>query len=307
MIDAEGNGPNRPGAKLAVNSRGERVGTVGGGLSEFSLVKSAEKMLTDISNSAPMTVSMSHKENAQSDASGMICSGTQHFNLSCLRPNDLPLIQAIIAALNTNSGGTLTLAADGISFNSNSDTAPLKTEPTVNPQYADFRTYEETIGRGITVTIIGGGHVSLALTPLLKSLGMRTTVLDNRQDLATMKNNSAADEMKIVSYKNIRQHIPSGNRSFVCIMTFGHKNDQEVLGQLAEYDLGYLGMMGSDHKISSIMHNLRSQGISQDALNRVYAPIGIPLNSNTPEEIAVSIAAQLITVRYETEQTSPCS
>ncbi len=163
--------------------------------------------------------------------------------------------------------------------------------------------YKESLGNPVTVTLVGGGHVALALSPILKTLDMRVVVLDDRMNLATMQANTAADEKRLVAYRDIRSHIPSGIRSFVCIMTFGHKNDELVLRQLVEYPLGYLGMMGSKAKNRQLMQSLRESGISEQALSVVHAPIGLPIKSNTPQEIAISIAAELIAVRADLTQS----
>ncbi|MDZ7723609.1 MAG: XdhC family protein [candidate division KSB1 bacterium] len=157
--------------------------------------------------------------------------------------------------------------------------------------------YDEPIGIPDIATLIGGGHVSLALSPLLAGLGMRVIVLDNRTRLRTMQSNRFAYACHKVDYDNIRPHIPKGSRSFVCIMTYGHQYDETVLSQLVNLDMCYLGMMGSPHKIRTIFEHLRSNGIPQSALDNVHAPIGLNIGSNTPEEIAVSIAAEIIAVR----------
>ncbi len=293
MVDAVGEGPNRPGAKLAVDCAGQRIGTVGGGASEYALVEAAK---TALSNNTPPTtqiISMSHKENAGADASGMICAGTQTFALVCLTPKDLPTISKIVSTSANNNGGIMKLTPNGLSFRDSAEAPPPRWS-----KQADSWTYEEPIGKQITITMIGGGHVSLALTPLLKSLGMRVVVLDNRSALSTMEANTMADEKRVISYEKIRDHIPTGDHSYACIMTFAHKHDKLVLEQLAEYPLGYLGMMGSKPKIKEIMQQLREQGIAASALNAVHAPIGIPIGSNTPEEIAISIAAQLIATTH---------
>jgi len=290
MVDAEGDGPNRPGAKLAVSSDGQRCGTVGGGVSEFSLVQTATGMLSDSDNRLPKIISMAHKDSDNPESSGMICSGTQTFAVVCLVSDDLATVQEIISAETEGRGGTIGINRDGLNFR---DDEIQRKRFNINGSWS----YEEPIGKGITVTLIGGGHVSLALTPLLKTLGMRVVVLDNRENLSTMDFNTSADEKRVISFNDIRDHVPAGSYSYVCIMTFGHKNDKLVLGKLAEHPLGYLGMMGSIPKIVQIMQQLKEQGISASALDSVYAPIGVQIDSNTPEEIAVSIAAQLIDIR----------
>ena len=299
MVDAEGDGPNRPGAKLAVGSDGQRCGTVGGGASEYALVQTASAMLSSAENRSPKIISMAHENSDNPESSGMICSGTQVFTVVCLAPHDLATVQKIIAAETAGRDGTIQIIREGLRFRSDR----IQTQRFHNNE---SWSYEEPIGGAITVTLIGGGHVSLALTPLLKMLGMRVRVLDNRENLSTMESNTYADEKRVISYDDIRKHVPTGSYSYVCIMTFGHKNDKLVLGKLAEHPLGYLGMMGSIPKIVQIMQQLKEQGISASALDAVFAPIGVPIDSNTPEEIAVSIAAQLIDNRNKSHRKCDC-
>lgn len=295
MVAATGSGPNRPGAKLAVAANGRRQGTVGGGVSEFALVKKAEQMLAGNLTQPPVIVSMSHKADTTNSASGMICDGTQQFAILTLTPADLPTIKALIAAQTANRPIQLVISPEGLSSQTDIPSMP---EPRFTPPAtSEAWRYEETLGGGITVSLVGGGHVALALSPLLKSIDMRVRVLDNRTGLDTMQANHWAEKKLLTDYTDIRRHIPAGANSYVCIMTFGHKHDGDVLAQLAEYPLGYLGLMGSPTKISQIRKRLSDQGISQSALDKIYAPIGIPIASNTPAEIAVSIAAQLIEVR----------
>ncbi|MBD3367277.1 MAG: hypothetical protein GF405_03745, partial [Candidatus Eisenbacteria bacterium] len=96
---------------------------------------------------------------------------------------------------------------------------------------------------------------------------------------------------------SVSDHVPEGRRSFVCIMTYAHANDELVLRALIDKPLRYLGMMGSRSKVDAVFAHLMDDGVSEDALARVRAPIGLPIGSDTPEEIAVSIAAELVAVR----------
>ena len=293
MVDSTGSGPNRPGAKMAIDADGHQSGTVGGGSSEFALVNVAGQMLSEPERELSKLIKMSHKPAAGTEGSGMICSGEQQFAVLVLDESDLPAITAIVTAEAENQSAKITITPDGLEFLPNESFGGTEFKESADGWWC----YTESLGGGIVVSLIGGGHVSLALSPLLSKLGMRVRVLDNRSGLATMAENCSADEKLVIDYASMRQYIPAGKMSYVCIMTFGHKHDFEVLEQLAEYPLGYLGLMGSPAKIRQIWQLLRERGISQAALDKIYAPIGVPIASNTPDEIAVSIAAQLIDVR----------
>ncbi len=291
MVDAEGSGPNRPGAKLAVTADGERLGTVGGGRSEFSLAESATAMLQEHPPPPPHRVTMTHTGETGAHASGMICSGEQRFIAVCLGEADRATLLTIQDAYRNNRPHHLSLDANGLHCVPAADS-------NAGAGYApDPWCYRETVGIRDTMTLVGGGHVSLALTPLLASLGMRIVILDNRPDLATMRDNVQADECRVVDYTDMERHIPDGDRSYVAIMTFGHAHDETVLAQLVGRPLRYLGMMGSAAKIATIRANLIAQGVAPESLDAIHAPIGLPIASNTPAEIAISIAAEVIAVR----------
>ena len=291
MVDASGDGPNRPGSKMAVMPNGQRFGTVGGGNSEKMLSETAVELLTETPGSGPQWMTLNHGNDEDGPESGMICSGVQVFALLCLTPEDRPTVHQMLRALSEGIPGQLILSSDGLAFSETTEPGLLRTFDPVSLYY------KESIGRIDTVTLIGGGHVSLALTPLLRSLNLRVVVLDNRPDLDTMQANTLAHDLRVIDYNNVLPHIPAGDRSYVCIMTFGHEHDETVLRQLVHLDLKYLGMMGSAHKIKTIFDSLRKQGVSQEKLDKIHSPIGLHIGSNTPEEIAVSIAAEIIAVK----------
>ncbi|MDH4319096.1 MAG: XdhC family protein [Desulfobulbaceae bacterium] len=294
MVHAVGHGPNRPGCRLAVRVDGKLMGTVGGGNSEYTLINAALAALDGSRQPRSWLEILDHREHATENGSGMICSGTQTFALTCLDRPDRKVVQQIISARRNRTNGHIRLSVDGLSFSPvlTGTASDQKAAFTINPWC-----YVEPIGQVETVSIIGGGHVSLALSPLLFSLGMEVMVLDNRPGLPTMSDNGHAHQLRIVDYDDITSHIPKGDRSYVCIMTFGHEHDQRVLEQLVNQPLRYLGMMGSGPKIRQIRSNLLAKGISRQALDRVHAPIGLPIGSNTPGEIAISIAAEIVAVR----------
>ncbi|MCI5143886.1 MAG: hypothetical protein D3909_19620, partial [Candidatus Electrothrix sp. ATG1] len=153
------------------------------------------------------------------------------------------------------------------------------------------------VGASDTAYLIGGGHVSLAVATLLKSLGFRVVIIDERAHIETLHANTWADEKIICPFSQVRQYIAQGEQSWVLIMTPSHLHDEQVLRQLVEEEFRYLGMLGSTRKIGTIFNRLRSDGIKEECLNRVHAPVGLPISSRTPEEIAVSIAAEFIQMR----------
>ena len=150
-----------------------------------------------------------------------------------------------------------------------------------------------------TVYIFGGGHVSEQLSPLAKKVYFKVVVIDDREIFANRTRFPEADEVIVSEFEKCFNQLNIDETSYIVIVTRGHLYDGFVLKQAVKTKARYIGMIGSKRKIRTLYQNLMEEGIAKDALARVYAPIGIDINSETPEEIAVSIVAELIKVRGE--------
>jgi xanthine dehydrogenase accessory factor len=131
----------------------------------------------------------------------------------------------------------------------------------------------------------------------MATLPFRIVVLDNRAELPTMAANHHAHELRVVDFERIADEVPEGERSWVVVMTFGHHHDREVVERLLGRRFRYLGLMGSLAKVRKMFADMVRDGADPDALARVRAPIGVPIGSHTPEEIAISVAAELVALR----------
>jgi len=160
----------------------------------------------------------------------------------------------------------------------------------------EFEVYIEPIGNP-TVTIFGAGHIAQALVPLLSSLEYRTTVIDDRETFAHPDRFPLASDVRVRDLGACMDGVPQGPNSYLIIVTRGHQHDETVLEQAIATTAGYIGLIGSRGKIGAIFKNLRRRGATEEHLERVHAPIGLPLGSKSPEEIAISIAAELIAHR----------
>ena len=138
--------------------------------------------------------------------------------------------------------------------------------------------------------LIGGGHVSRALSALLVQVDFRVVVCEERSGIASFENNPHAHERIKCDYASLGERIRAGRTSFVGIMTHDWQSDLRCLEALAGKELAYLGLLGSRAKIARICHGLTLP-------DSFRAPIGLPIGSHTPEEIEVSIAEQMISVR----------
>ena len=125
-------------------------------------------------------------------------------------------------------------------------------------------------------------------------MGFRVTVFDNRPDFATKQTHPAAENVIFGDYYDIWKSVTITPEDYVVIMTPGHQADREVLLQAMRTDATYVGCIGSRHKIAATQRYLIDNGIPEETLPRIHAPIGLAIQAETPEEIAVSITAELI-------------
>ena len=145
---------------------------------------------------------------------------------------------------------------------------------------------------------MGGGHCALALSELMSRLDFHIRIFDDRPELNTLDKNEFADEVTIIeSYEKIDDYIVSCGDAYVVVMTLGYDLDAVVIRQLIDRDFKYFGVLGSKAKMATLMKQLRSEGIEEQRLSRIRTPIGLPINSRTPDEIAISIAAEIIAVK----------
>ncbi len=147
------------------------------------------------------------------------------------------------------------------------------------------------------LVILGGGHIALPLAGLGKMLGYRVVVVDDRPDFASPARFPEADRVVCCSFAGVAEKLSFGSRSSVVIVTRGHQHDLDCLRQVIGRPLAYLGMIGSRRRIRLVRRQLVEEGFPEQQLDAVHMPIGLDIGAQTPEEIAVSIAAELIMER----------
>lgn len=149
-----------------------------------------------------------------------------------------------------------------------------------------------------TAFIFGSGHVGEALEPILRYVNFTTKVIDDRPDFANRERFPEADEVIVIdSFLDAYQGMETDENSYIVIVTRGHSGDYDVLKQTLKRTTAYIGMIGSRAKVAQVYRMLREDGFSQEDLDRVYSPIGTDIFAETPEEIAISIAGEMIKVR----------
>jgi xanthine dehydrogenase accessory factor len=269
---------------MAVNLTGEMEGSIGGGIMEHKFVEMAKELLRQ--EGVLLSIRKQVHDKSSSQQSGMICSGDQTILLYQLQAADIDVISNILT-----DKGMLILSPSGIAFST--DTLPHNNF--VIHSEKDWL-YQEVLGYQHKVFIIGGGHCSLALSKMMKMMDFYVHVFDTRADLHTMLQNNEAHEKTILGdYRELENIIPEDQ--YIVVMTFGYRTDDIVLRSLMNKPYKYLGVLGSQAKINKMFTDYKEEGINKSVLDRMHAPIGMPIKSQTPEEIAVSIAAEIIQVK----------
>lgn len=290
VIEVHGSSPGKKGFKMAVDGDGKTVGSIGGGLMEYNMVNLARaELLSD--KTAPFLKRQVHSANAGEDASGLICAGEQKHAFIPIFPYELDKVRSMIRHLEDGKEGILELSPKGLTLHK---TAGKQSIIDMEPASLIEWRYLEPLVPPATLYIFGGGHISIPMSRIFSMLGFRVVVLDDREGLVTMQNNKFAHLKKNIDYGQAASHINYPLTSYVCIMTVSHASDQVILEQMLPLPLKYLGMIGSKNKVQKIFSNLSARGAKPGQLQRVNSPMGIQINSETPEEIAISIAAQII-------------
>jgi len=147
------------------------------------------------------------------------------------------------------------------------------------------------------VFIFGGGHISLFVAQMSSMVGFQVVVVDDRPQFANKERFPEAEEVIAEEFPLALPKLKVNRSSYLVIVTRGHAYDQEVLEWAVNTEAKYIGMIGSRKKIQTVYANLEEKGIAREKFQRVHAPIGLDIGAVTPEEIAVSIVAEMIKVR----------
>ena len=153
--------------------------------------------------------------------------------------------------------------------------------------------------------IFGGGHIAKPLAQLTNLLGFSITLIDDRSEWANKDRFPQVDKIFAQNYREILNELPFGANTYCVLITRGHQLDREILFDLIDKEWKYLGMIGSRKKVTSVMEDLSNRGVKKEKLDQVHAPIGIPLGGQTVEEIAISIASELIAIKYGSREKLP--
>ena len=300
IIASSGSSPRGAGTRMAVFQDGSTCGTVGGGKVEMIAAREAK----EIFQTGKTAVRAFGLAPEQVNSIGMVCGGNVTIYYQLLTAAELPKLYAMRTALsqNANSWLYLRIREGSVEAFEILDADAAASDPELFCARAVLRkgeplVYAEPLMRAGRVYLFGGGHVGQALVPVLASVDFRVTVYDNRKELVNGNFFPQAEEVIYGNYKQISVTLTEND--YVVIMTPGHQGDFDVLKQVLRHKLRYVGCIGSRHKIARAQELLRQAGISEEVIASVHAPIGLPILAQTPAEIAISIAAEMIRCRAE--------
>jgi xanthine dehydrogenase accessory factor len=177
-----------------------------------------------------------------------------------------------------------------------------KSNPKIVPMKCQGRVslFFEIFGQKPNLYIFGGGHVGSALTDSISKLNYHTILIDNRKEYANSEKNPHADEIIESDYVKYAKKFKPNADDFIVIVTHGHNFDFKILKILYErkLDLNYIGLIASQSKAREIITGIKKAFGKKTNIDNIYSPIGLKIGGDTPEEIALSIAAEIQSVRY---------
>ena len=336
IVSGEGSVPRKAGAYMFLSESGKQYGTIGGGAAEYRALRIAQELLEEINaKTGPLkeeTIQTNTRERFDKNkpvlkqfrmdgqevfSQNMICGGQIQVLFTPILKEDsgadkwidegirlskaqekffflLPLQEAhakvqVISATKLDENLKEGYLPELYSAVLSADKIILETDR--------GKIYAEQFGNVGKVYLFGAGHISKALVPLLESIQFPCVVLDDREELLTKERFEKAMECRLVDYQDIAKYVSVKEDDYVLILTPDHSFDYEVERFALQTNAFYIGMVGSKRKIAISHEKLRLEGFDDVMLGRVHAPIGLSIGSRTPEEIAISIAAEMIAVR----------
>lgn len=309
VVSKAGAAPREEGAKMFIGEDKKCIGTIGGGRLEAEIIDEALKTM-DATEARLVQIRMDAKAVADE---GMLCGGNVDILLEPLLVRHKEVYEGLahcekkgvslilVTKLKTSPIQKCLVDRNGVSMG----------DKISEDEVADLRDFWNEsrirfIGDDIVVEpvlsfsslyIFGAGHVSQFLSKVASMVDFNVTVVDDRQEFANRERFPEADNIIVEDFDEAFNHLDFSRIPYLVIVTRGHSHDALVLEKSIEQPTRYIGMIGSKRKVRMVLDYLKDKGVKKEVLDRIYAPIGIDINSETPQEIAVSIVAQLIKVR----------
>lgn len=310
IVRQQGSAPREAGARMVVRQNGSILGTVGGGALEAAVRESALKLIKQ-GRTCRLIFNLNDL--------GMFCGGQVEVVVDFVdawQKANLEVYEALMDAMKTGqrvwllnflgeqdagTGCPCVLTSRGVVSGWAPVDPPALWEEIIKIDRFTFRDdwnlVIEPLTGAVTAFVFGAGHIAQKLVPLLNTVGFFTTVIDERGDYANRERFVDADSLLVQDYSCAFERLKVGEQSYIVIVTHSHDHDRHVLAQALKTRAAYIGMIASQTKRERIFRALLEDGFSNQDLKRVYSPIGLDIGAETPEEIAISIAAEMIQKR----------
>ncbi len=319
VVRTQGSTPREVGAKMVVLPSGDTLGSIGGGSGEAAVRQLA---MSAIADGERRTMRLDLTDDVTLDTE-MVCGGMMSVFIDLWAERDLELLAALKrgfgpsqkAAVATPISTTQTRARrlilpNGHTFGTLGDeeidawitsqaleALEQGTSRTVVGPTKGVEVFIEVQIPPPTLIIAGAGHIAVPLAKLGSMLGFRVVVLDDRPDFANRERFPEADEVLAADFGETLSAYPIDDQTYITIMTRGHSHDLECLLQVIESPAAYIGMVGSRRRVRGVFDLAQTEGCAEESLARVHAPIGLDIGARTPEEIALSIMAEVAKAR----------
>jgi xanthine dehydrogenase accessory factor len=319
VVATQGSTPRGVGAKMVVRPSGEIVGTIGGGCGEAAVCQAA---MSTIDDGDRHTMRLDLTDDVTLDTE-MVCGGVMSVFIDLWDERDLEFLRAankgfkeskkLALATPVSSaqarprrlifpdGQTVgTLGDEKVDAWVTSQALEALTEGSSRTVTDPLKAMEIFIEVQIpppTLIVAGGGHIAVPLARLGTMMGFRVVVLDDRPAFANRERFPEADEVLAADFGETLSTYPINDQTYVAIMTRGHSHDMACLLQVIESPVAYIGMIGSRRRVRGVLELVKAEGFSEESLARVHAPIGLNIRAQTPEEIALSIMAEVVRAR----------
>ncbi len=319
VVATQGSTPREVGAKMLVRPSGDIVGTIGGGCGEAEVWQAAMDALKD---GQRRTVTLDLTGDISLDAE-MVCGGIMRVFVDLWDQRDLELVQAANRAREEKGGFAvvtplttgeqrphLLVLPGGQALGSLGDhdvdasILPLALEAIEEGTARRLPGTETGPAFFLDVQILppvlliaGGGHIAVPLARMGAMLGFKVVVLDDRPAFASEERFPDASRVIAAPFGQTLAEYPFDSQTYVVLMTRGHAHDLECLVEVIDKPLAYLGMIGSRRRVRGVLDAIKGQGHGEELVARVFAPIGLDIGALTPEEIALSVMAEVVKAR----------
>ncbi|MEI8381678.1 MAG: XdhC family protein [Planctomycetota bacterium] len=325
LVETRGSTPQKAGAAMLVFPDGSQIGTLGGGCVEAEVKRRALQVLEN--GSTELLTFQLDSDYGWDD--GLICGGRMKMLVDPVRPGgDASYFRVLLDTVTAGIGATEAIVIDAEKSGGGVDTdrwlldehgavlaqrsadSATAANTVPGPILAHLKPLDERprpyIASGVSylpylkrcrLLIVGAGHVGQRVAELATDVGFDVWVVDDRQEYCNHERFPRARRLIVDTFDTALRGLQIDSSTYCIIVTRGHNHDEQALFHLAETKARYVGMIGSRRKIKLIYDDLLRDGISRQALSRVYAPLGFDIGSQTVPEIAVSIVAELIAHR----------